>query len=166
MKKNVAAMGLSLLVGLSFVFIGCGGPVAADQAEGTLSIDKVDHPRLIVKTDKGDVEIRVEIADTFEERRKGLMFRTSIPDKEGMYFVFEESKKLDFWMKNTLVPLDMIFIDSEYHVVNIAKDVPPCKADPCPSYSSSRAAQYVLEIRGGQSDALGIKSGDTVMLSI
>ena len=65
-------------------------------------------------------------------------------------------------MKNTLIPLDMIFINGKYEVVSISRNVPPCKEDSCPTYSSKGKAQYVLEVKGGASDQYGLQSGDKV----
>ena len=106
----------------------------------------------------------VETVSTPANRTKGLMHRKNLAENEGMFFVFDEPQKLVFWMKNTLIPLDIIFIDSDWRVINIEKMARPCKIDPCPTYDSVSPGQYVLEINGGLSDKLGIKNGTKVSL--
>ncbi len=107
--------------------------------------------------------LSVELAKTEKERSAGLMCRTTMAENEGMLFIFDQPQTLSFWMKNTLIPLDMIFLNAEYKIINIQKNVQPCKADPCPLYSSEKAAKYVLEINGGMSDTLGIEVGTALV---
>ena len=106
-----------------------------------------------------NVSFDVEVAQTQEERQKGLMFRESMPDNRGMLFVFEKDGPLAFWMKNTLIPLDMIFIDENLTVVDVLAAV-PCKEDPCPNYKSH--GRYVLEINAGLAGKHGIKNGSVM----
>lgn len=123
-------------------------------------------PHLTVKKrDGNEIDYDVEIADTYEERRTGLMFRESMGERSGMFFVFETPAKQSFWMKNTLIPLDMIFVDSGYKILNVAKNVPPCEKDPCATYSSEGMAKYVLEVNAGEAEKWGIGKGDSVNLS-
>jgi uncharacterized membrane protein (UPF0127 family) len=104
--------------------------------------------------------VTAELAVSDEERARGLMFREKVLADQGMLFVFEREDLHAFWMKNTLVPLDMIWLDSQRRVIHIAADVPPCKEDPCPSYGPETPARYVLELRAGGAAANGIKTGD------
>lgn len=104
--------------------------------------------------------ITVELAMTDEERARGLMFRERIRPDEGMLFVFDEEELHSFWMKNTLVPLDILWLGRDRRIVHIASDVPPCKADPCPTYGPAVPAAYVLELKAGEALARGIKLGD------
>jgi hypothetical protein len=77
------------------------------------------------------------------------MFRESLPEKTGMIFVFKNRDVHRFWMKNTMIPLDMIWMDDAGKVLFVSADTPPCKADPCPSYGPETPASQVLEIAGG-----------------
>ena len=106
----------------------------------------------------------VQVADSEEERKIGLMFRTQMPADEGMIFLFDGETTLSFWMKNTLIPLDIIYLDKNWKIVSIQKMAQPCKADPCPLYPSVGPAKYVLEINAGLSDKLKIQSGDQVQM--
>lgn len=102
----------------------------------------------------------VEVPDEREEFARGLMFRSHLPWNAGMLFAFDEEEPRRFWMKNTLIPLDMIFIDSSSKIIDIKENVPPCKQEECPTYPSREPAQYVLEVNAGFVREMGIKIGD------
>jgi uncharacterized membrane protein (UPF0127 family) len=106
--------------------------------------------------------VAVEIAATPELRAQGLMFRDHLNPASGMLFFFPENGVYDFWMKNTLIPLDMIWIDEGRKIVHIKSDVPPCRADPCPSYDPAVEARYVLEVAAGEAGKRGFRVGDVV----
>lgn len=89
------------------------------------------------------------------------MFRTQLPDKKGMLFIFPEDDLHGFWMKNTLIPLDLIWIDKENTIVDI-QTAQPCQADPCPIFTPSGAARYVLEINANRSEQRGFKIWTTL----
>lgn len=101
-------------------------------------------------------EVRAEVADDDRERMRGLMFRSRMDDDQGMVFVFDRELPLSFWMKNTLIPLDMLYFDSRGRLVSIQHDVPPCRTAMCPSYPSDGPARYVLELNAGRARALQI----------
>jgi len=114
---------------------------------------------LVVTTDAGPRRFQVEIADDPQERSRGLMFRRSMAADEGMLFDFKREEPASFWMENTYIPLDMIFIRADGTVESIAERTTPLSRDMVPSKGPVR---YVLEINGGLSDTLGIEPGDTV----
>ena len=103
--------------------------------------------------------VAVELALDDESRARGLMFRDRLAEGQGMLFIFPRDDVNSFWMKNTLIPLDMIFIDVNRRVVGISRDVPPCKADPCPSYGPGVPSRYVLEVAGGVTARHGLAPG-------
>lgn len=105
------------------------------------------------------VQVEVEVADTPEERMRGLMFRKILGQKEGMFFVFPQEGFKGFWMKNTYIPLDIIFISEDLKVSSIVKDARPCRSDRCTTYKSEHPAKYVLEVNSGFADQYGIVEG-------
>jgi len=114
----------------------------------------------------GGSSITAELAMTDEERQKGLMFREKLLPDQGMLFVFDVEDYYSFWMKNTLIPLDMLWLDKEKRIVHIERNVPPCKADPCPSYPPQRPGSYVLELQAGSADRLKLKLFDKLEFTL
>ena len=106
----------------------------------------------------------IEIAADDASREHGLMDRTEMAADHGMLFVFDDDMPRTFWMKNTKIPLDMLFFDGDKKLVSIQHSVPPCVADPCPGYSSGAPARYVLELNAGESAKLGLTSGDPIVI--
>ncbi len=106
----------------------------------------------------------VEIADDHAERQRGLMFRDALPEGTGMLFLHDEQQPLGYWMKNTKIPLDILYFDSERRLVSASQGVPPCSlGDRCPPYPSSGPALYVLELNSGQAAKLGVEKGDELV---
>ncbi len=106
----------------------------------------------------------LELALTPEDQAQGLMYRESLPERTGMLFVFPETAPHHFWMKNTMIPLDMVWLDQSGEVVYISADTPPCKADPCPTYGPDRVVRMVLEIAGGKAAKEGVAVGTALKL--
>ena len=107
--------------------------------------------------------VQVEIASDDSTRAQGLMFRDQLAQDRGMIFFFAQSGDYPFWMKNTLIPLDMIWIDDQKRIVHIAAKVPPCKADPCESVpAGGTPAKYVLEVAAGVAARHGLANGQTL----
>ena len=104
----------------------------------------------------------IEIAADDASRAHGLMDRTEMAADHGMLFVFDDDAMRGFWMKNTKIPLDMLFFDGDRKLISIQHRVPPCTSDPCPGYSSGAPARYVLELNGGESEKLGLTPGDPI----
>jgi len=110
-------------------------------------------------------EFRLEIAADPAAQRQGYMFRERIPPDEGMLFVYGESGRRSFWMKNCRVALDIIWLDTESRVIEIAHSRPPCPdTGPCPSVEPQRLAQNVLEVAGGTARREGLAVGDRVTI--
>lgn len=126
-----------------------------NQNNASLSLLKVT-----IATSEKLLTVMAEAARTPQERAYGLMFRTSLPDNHGMLFIFDREERVSFWMKDTLIPLDMIFIDADKKIIHIEKNAPPCKNDPCPVYPSTLPAKYVLEVNGGWGEKNGVMVGD------
>jgi len=108
----------------------------------------------------------VEIAATDAARERGLMYRTHLAAGHGMLFVYPNAQLRYFWMKHTLIPLDILFFDAQRRLINVSADTPPCKADPCPTYVSATPAQYVLELNAGVAEKLAVKPGDLLAIRL
>ena len=103
---------------------------------------------------------QVEIADTDAERARGLMFRDELPAGHGMLFIHDRLAPQAYWMKNTRIPLDILYFDDQRRLVSQQRDVPPCSAgDRCPPYPSSAPARYVLELNAGKAMEIGLQDG-------
>jgi uncharacterized membrane protein (UPF0127 family) len=116
---------------------------------------------LKIETKSGPVLLNAEVADTEAKREQGLMFRRSLSDDRGMIFLFDGEHEITMWMKNTYIPLDIIFIGNDWRIRHIAYDAEPFSTD---IISSVRPASRVLEIGAGQAKKLGVSVGDSVVL--
>jgi uncharacterized protein len=114
---------------------------------------------LTLHTSKGDYDFKVEVVDTDATRAQGLMFRTELDDEAGMLFDFKEQREVSFWMRNTFIPLDMIFVDAQGVVKTVHANARP--QDPT-SIPSQYPVQFVLEIPGGRAAEIGLRPGDTM----
>lgn len=135
-----------------FAFAACTQPEARE--EGALPVEQ-----LSIETANGPVALYVEIADDEAERNRGLMFRESLADDAGMLFHFQTPEMASFWMRNTILSLDIIFIGLDGRILNIADHTTPFSEAPIPADGLTRG---VLEIRAGRAEALGIRPGALV----
>jgi uncharacterized membrane protein (UPF0127 family) len=115
---------------------------------------------IVLKTDTGDHSFDVEVMTTFQERARGLMFRRSLPEKSGMLFLYDRPEPAAMWMKNTFIPLDMVFIAPGGTVHRIEKNTEPFSTD---TISSDGSIIAVLELNAGAADRIGLKFGDRVI---
>ena len=106
--------------------------------------------------------LTAELAVTDKERQEGLMFRDKINWDQGMLFVFKREGIHSFWMKNMRFPIDILWLDSDKRIVHFETNIPPCPDDPCPSYSSSDPALFVLELKAGSVDKHQLKLYDKI----
>lgn len=111
-----------------------------------------------------DFRITLELALTSEEIVRGMMFRPSLPDDRGMLFVFSQERIPSFWMKNTIIPLDLVFLDSSGQIVDIIPNAQPCAAEPCPNYIPDHPAQAVLEVAAGVAGRHNLVVGDVIQI--
>jgi len=118
------------------------------------------QPRVSIIAKEGrEITFQVEIADTPTKREMGLQYRRELAPDHGMVFLFPMEERQSFWMKNTPIPLDMIFISAERKIVGIVENTVPFSLD---GRSVSGTSQFVLEINGGLSRRYGFKAGDSV----
>lgn len=140
----------ALLAAFTLTLAACSGASEADRAATIpLTVAMADGPHMF----------QVEVARTPEEQAQGLMFRTSLPDDGGMLFPFEKPRIASFWMKNTLIPLDMIFVRADGSIDRIAENTIPESLEPVVSGAEVAA---VLELAGGTAARLGLDETATV----
>ena len=141
---------LGLLLTLGLGAIACATEITSAQPT-------LPQTPLVIQTAKGRVNFTVEMATGWAQQEIGLMFRKTLAPNAGMLFDFVEDRPQSFWMKNTLIPLDMVFIKGDGTIVRIAANTKPLSEEPVPSYEPVRV---VLEIPGGRAAELGIQPGD------
>jgi uncharacterized membrane protein (UPF0127 family) len=162
----IRSISTALIIG-TLALVGCradsqlptNSPVS-QHVEETVSEAAIETIAVTVQMADGENHVfEVETAITREEQRRGLMFRDSLPQDGGMIFPFEFPRIASFWMRNTMIPLDMIFIRADGVIANIARETEPYTLD---SYVSIEPVIAVLEIDGGRAAELGIDAGDRV----
>ncbi len=132
-------------------------------AYSTLAVNaQANFPRdeLSIKTEEGLYDFDVELALDDSHRQYGLMFRDSLPEMNGMLFIYEHERDLAMWMRNTFISLDILFIDDRGKIINIAKSAQPRSLS---LIRSKKAAKAVLELNGGLTDKLNIAVGDEIV---
>jgi uncharacterized membrane protein (UPF0127 family) len=159
-----------ILVALTLMLGGCGG-YGSEESIGSSSQKTspapgptFDSSSAIVRGDEGSVLIKVEVAQSAEQRSRGLMFRDSLPADSGMVFLFFEPSRGGFWMKNTRIPLSIAFFGESGKILDIL-DMEPCRADPCPIYTTDSAYFGALEVNQGAFEEWGISEGDVVHMN-
>jgi uncharacterized membrane protein (UPF0127 family) len=132
--------------------------VSLAYSTGVLAQSLPTEP-LEIQTARGAFHFKVEVADTDAERERGLMFRKTLAADRGMLFDFKTAQPVAFWMKNTLIPLDMLFVGADGHIVSIARDAAPMSETPIPSGGDTL---LVIELAGGRAAQIGAEPGDVV----
>lgn len=159
--KSKINLGIVLIILLS----GCSTVSSANRAVADVS-PKIERGQMLPITAIANISgetIQLEVAQTPPQQSTGLMFRESLADDRGMLFPFPSERTARFWMKNVQISLDMIFLNGD-RVVDVAMDVPPCQAEPCPVYGPDALVDRVLELRGGRAQELGVRIGDTIKI--
>ncbi|MEW9808481.1 DUF192 domain-containing protein [Mesorhizobium sp. ZMM04-5] len=155
MIRNTVFAVVAVLVIVAGLAVYLGLPQeAADQAMRL----PVDPAPLIAETASGEHSFTIEIADDQSERSNGLMFRKTMDDDHGMLFVFEQTRPVGFWMKNTPMPLDLIFIGEDGKVIDVLPGEPFSEAQ----ISPGEPTRFVLELKRGMAEKAGIKGGDVL----
>ena len=167
---SILATLLLLMLALGPLFVGCSGESgnSPKEEEGPAEVNTRTEPPpgdrtdvVAINTSEGErVEVQAEIADDNAERERGLMERTELAKDAGMLFVFDREQRLSFWMRNTLIPLSIAYIDAEGRIIDI-QDMEPLDETPHPS---ARPARYALEVNQGFFEERGVQVGDQVEL--
>lgn len=143
-------MRLRRLAARSLLLLGCAMPALAGAAGSAPATGWVEL---------AGQRYTVELATDEYTRMRGLMFRESMAADAGMLFVFEAEQPLAFWMKNTLIALDILYFDGRGELVSVSADAQPCRTRYCPSYPSAGPGRYVLELNAGEAARLGVAAG-------
>lgn len=159
MRRGLGLCTAALLIACSPQPAAEASPAAEANTAGVHPVSGLKVIPLTVTGRGGMHKFRVEVADTPEAQRKGLMFRTELPDGEGMIFPYDGTTAQSFWMKNTPLPLDIIYVGPDGRISNIAAMAEPYSLEPVYSVGPVLG---VLELRGGLAAELGIEPGDKV----
>jgi uncharacterized protein len=150
----------TLLFAAAVLTAGCGGPSQETNTAVDRSIPfRADGSLTFFQEDEAVVEIEIEVADTDSLRNRGLMQRTSLPEKTGMIFVFDQPGMQGFYMANTLISLDFFFVGADSVIVNTVKYASPLSLD---TIASSGPSLWVVEVEAGFIDTYGLVAGDRV----
>ena len=161
LKQLRSSAGPLALITAGFLMTGACQPndVEPDPVTPRKQIPAVLQPKASLPD---GFAITLELASTPEERRQGLMFRPSMAADRGMLFVFDHEGLPGIWMKNTLISLDLLYLNSRGEIVDIIENAEPCKVEDCPTYQPTKPAVAVLELAAGVVEAHGLKAGDSL----
>lgn len=166
---------LGITLGLSILLLACSSPSPEASANPDISQTEVtqtsrSQPQpvgqqlpITATVEISGQQIQLEVAQTPDQQATGLMYRTELADDRGMLFPFEFPRPAQFWMRNTLIPLDMVFLLNG-EVKAIAANAAPCTTPTCPIYGSGVPVNQVIELRGGRAAELGLQVGDRLTI--
>jgi uncharacterized membrane protein (UPF0127 family) len=155
--------GIAFLLGTRAREAPGGAAPPATAASGQSSAPTSDtHVYLLEPAGKPPARVSLEVAADEAAREKGLSNRSALPAGSGMAFLFPRDTTVQFWMKDTLVPLQIAFVGGDGRVVGLF-EMPPCQRDPCPTYGPTRPYRYAVELASGAFTAAGIREGDRVV---
>lgn len=164
MKKiGIGVLVLGLLAAVYFLRDDSPGTPSPDTSTVTPGPNPGIQGNVVFHSNGGQTGIDVEIARSVYEHSKGLMDRTSLPHDQGMLFIFDEMAPRSFWMRNTRISLDIIYVDDRKKIVSIQKNAVPMSDESLPS---SGPARYVIEVNGGFTDLYNILPGDSLSFQI
>ena len=144
------------------VLVACSPHADLDATTSTGPPTSADTSGLPAAILPDGTRITLDVATTPEELARGLMFRPSLSEDRGMLLLFSEERVPNIWMKNTLVYLDLVFLDNSGRVVDVIEGAAPCAADPCPHYIPRHPARTVLEVAAGVAGRHGLQAGDII----
>ncbi|HEX3074497.1 MAG TPA: DUF192 domain-containing protein [Ignavibacteriales bacterium] len=167
-KKNKFVIGVIAVLAVCFLFYIIFSNINVERKteqekpnteNGSIAFKKQGEVSFLGNDGNFKTRIDVEIADTEYKRNLGLMYRDKMEEYQGMLFIFPEEDMLAFWMKNTILTLDIIFIDRNYKIINIHKNTKPYSEQ---TYPADALAQYVVEVNAGFADAHNLQKGDKI----
>lgn len=156
---RVAMVALAVVATIGIA--GCGSTEVLPDPSATVSAQSL--PIQAKFTADGEV-VMLEVARTPEQQDVGLMYRTDLAPDRGMLFPVQPAREMSFWMKGTLIPLDILFLRDGV-VTKIDANVPPCSGEPCTNYTSGAPVDQVIELKAGRAAELGITPGDELLVT-
>ncbi|VAX18590.1 hypothetical protein MNBD_IGNAVI01-2836 [hydrothermal vent metagenome] len=156
----VLIIGLLLYLAFANLFNQNNNEKTAVKSYTTIDFVKNGELTFLTSDDKYISKIDIEIAEDDDARTQGLMYREKMKKNQGMLFIFPYESMQSFWMKNTVIPLDMIFVNKNNEIVTIRKNAVPFDTG---HYASTKPAQFVIEVNAGYTDSLGIKVSDKIV---
>jgi uncharacterized membrane protein (UPF0127 family) len=168
--SRILLIALAIIIALAWILFSIFNPVNKKQTginittskKTGIAFEKEGNLTIYTAGNTRNINLDIEVADKEQERMKGLMDRFSLPDNAGMLFIFERDEPRSFWMKNTYISLDIIYINSNKEIVSIQKYTQPRTTSSIPS---EKPAMYVLEVNAGFADKYGLKPGDKIEFS-
>lgn len=142
-------------IAVSATLWACSGVAATGAGDASAAYYRATTPT--------GATLVLEAKRTDAERARGMMGRTEAPAGTGMLFLFPETSEQSFWMYNCLIPLDIVWLSEDHTVVHLERNLPPCRSQPCPTYSPGVPARYVIEVAAGEADRLGLRPGAKVL---
>ncbi len=162
MMKNIMII-IGIVIGIGVL----GALYFNETSQDMMEFDEsVDYSQVFIYTTNSEIMVNVEVADTPQKQSQGLMYRENLKLDHGMLFIFDDESILSFWMKDTLIPLDMIFVDKTFRIINVVDNALPCNIEPCPDYSSEKPAKYVIEVNAGFAKTNDIEAGDFISINL
>jgi len=131
---------------------------------GTLFLNKTYSDETKIRINNHIFSVELAISTT--ERSRGLMHRGSLAANTGMLFIYSEPQTVSFWMKETLIPLDLLFFDKDGQLIELHHNIQPCKVSACKTYTNKKPAQFALEFAAGTAKKMGIKEGSNFTIVI
>jgi len=168
----VAVVGLFVFLQTKLSFLNISitenSPKESENQQNA-SVEKVSENKkdyVEIYREEGSVKVNIEVAKTETEKRYGLSNRQYLGDYDGMWFIFDEDTKNSFWMKDMLIPLDIIFVDSSGFIIDIKENNAPCTDNYCPNIIPSSTYRYVLEVNSNFCEENGVKIGNSITAHI
>ena len=162
MMKNIMII-IGIVIGIGVL----GTLYFNETSQDIMEFDEsINYSQVIIYTTNSEIMVNVEVADTPQKQSQGLMYRENLKLDHGMLFIFDDESILSFWMKDTLIPLDMIFVDKTFRIINVVDNALPCNIEPCPDYSSEKPAKYVIEVNAGFAKTNDIEPGGFISINL
>lgn len=168
--KHILIISITILLVILIIYV-CLRIIKEKETFNELISSELNHSEYNIDKESNSIVcfntecVNVEVVDSDLERKKGLMHREFLEEKHGLLFIFDTENRYSFWMKDTLIPLDIIWINKSLEIIHIEK-AEPCKVDPCKPYIPKEKAIYVVEVNAGYTEKNSIQLGDRISIDL